>query len=155
MRNSLCLEKFDESSQYLSVIVFEMSSPQSSNRCARLRESDRTLRDGSFGWPCPRHFVPGYDRTVPPGRVRLGNGLGLGRSEPARSRFSLAWTSNLRTIVFVPSIVLVIELERSNSYSIIPFFPWLRVGSCVVRGAAGKPRFGRSLSLPLFHNATS
>src|ERR1700754_1154648 len=26
------------------------------------------LRAGSFGWRCPRHFVPGYDRTVPPGR---------------------------------------------------------------------------------------
>jgi hypothetical protein len=37
--------------------------------CAHLHESDRTLRDGSFGWRCPRHFVPGYDRTVPPGRV--------------------------------------------------------------------------------------
>jgi hypothetical protein len=35
------------------------------SRCARPRESDRTLRDGSFGWCCPRHFVPGYDRTVP------------------------------------------------------------------------------------------
>src|ERR1700726_4634645 len=21
-----------------------------------------------LGWRCPRHFVPGYDRTVPPGR---------------------------------------------------------------------------------------
>ena len=20
-----------------------------------------------LGWRCPRHFVPGYDRTVPPG----------------------------------------------------------------------------------------
>jgi hypothetical protein len=34
-----------------------------------LHESDRTLRDGSFGWRWPRHFVPGYDRAVPPGRV--------------------------------------------------------------------------------------
>jgi hypothetical protein len=38
------------------------------NRCACLRESDRTLRDRSFGWRCPRHFVPGYDRTVLPGQ---------------------------------------------------------------------------------------
>jgi hypothetical protein len=49
------------------------------NRCARPRESDRTLRDGSFGWRCPSHFVPGYDRTVPlgqkPPRVE---GLALG-----------------------------------------------------------------------------
>jgi hypothetical protein len=35
---------------------------------ARPRESDRTLRDGTFRWRCPRHFVPGYDRTVPPGQ---------------------------------------------------------------------------------------
>jgi hypothetical protein len=31
------------------------------------RESDRTLRDGSFEVALSRHFVPGYDRTVPPG----------------------------------------------------------------------------------------
>src|SRR5262249_54013564 len=31
--------------------------------------SYRTLRDGSFGVPCPRHFVPGYDRAVPPGHL--------------------------------------------------------------------------------------
>jgi hypothetical protein len=27
----------------------------------------RTLRDGSFNGRGPRHSVPGYDRTVPPG----------------------------------------------------------------------------------------
>jgi hypothetical protein len=31
--------------------------------------SYRTLRDGSFGWRFSRHFVPGYDRTVPPGQL--------------------------------------------------------------------------------------
>src|SRR5208283_3023886 len=50
-----------------SVLVFKISSLHSSNRCAHLHESHRTLRDGSLGWRCPRHFVPGYDRTVPPG----------------------------------------------------------------------------------------
>ncbi len=30
--------------------------------------SYRTLRDGSFGVRCPRHFVPGYDHAVPPGQ---------------------------------------------------------------------------------------
>ena len=25
-----------------------------------------------FGWRCPRHFVPGYDRTVPPGHFATG-----------------------------------------------------------------------------------
>jgi hypothetical protein len=29
-------------------------------------QSDRTLRDGSFEVALSRHFVPGYDRTVPP-----------------------------------------------------------------------------------------
>jgi hypothetical protein len=56
----------------VSVFLFETLSLQSSTWCARLRESDRTLRDGSFGRRCPRHFVPGYDRTVPPGRVLAG-----------------------------------------------------------------------------------
>jgi hypothetical protein len=34
--------------------------------------SYRTLRDGSFGWRFSRHFVPGYDRTVPPGQFATG-----------------------------------------------------------------------------------
>jgi hypothetical protein len=34
--------------------------------CAR---SYRALRDGSFEGCFPRHFVPGYDRVVPTGRV--------------------------------------------------------------------------------------
>jgi hypothetical protein len=38
-----------------------------SNRCIHLHESYRTLLDGSLGWRCARHFVPGYDRIVPPG----------------------------------------------------------------------------------------
>jgi hypothetical protein len=48
-----------ESQRYLSStcapcfcfsFLFETSSLQSSNRCAHLHESNRTLRDGSFGW---------------------------------------------------------------------------------------------------------
>jgi hypothetical protein len=27
---------------------------------------------GFSGWRFPRHFVPGYDRTVPPGRFATG-----------------------------------------------------------------------------------
>jgi hypothetical protein len=30
--------------------------------------SYRTLRDGLAGARCPRHFVPAYDRAVPPGQ---------------------------------------------------------------------------------------
>ena len=47
---------------------FEISSFRSSNRCANPYGSHRTLRDGLFVGACSRHFVPGYDRTVPPGR---------------------------------------------------------------------------------------
>jgi hypothetical protein len=36
--------------------------------CAR---SYRTLRNGSFEGRFPRHFVPGYDRIVPPGRTSI------------------------------------------------------------------------------------
>ena len=47
---------------------------QSSNRCPHLHESHRTLRDGSLGWrTSPRHFVPGYDRTLPPGHFATGS----------------------------------------------------------------------------------
>jgi hypothetical protein len=38
------------------------------SKCAHLQASDRILRDGSFGVAIPRHLVPGYDRTVPPGQ---------------------------------------------------------------------------------------
>jgi hypothetical protein len=31
--------------------------------------SDRTLRDGSLEVALSRHFVPGYDRVVPPGQL--------------------------------------------------------------------------------------
>jgi hypothetical protein len=34
----------------------------------------RTLRDGLLGVGLPRHFVPGYDRTVPPGHFATGSG---------------------------------------------------------------------------------
>ena len=40
---------------------------RSSNPSVHPHRSYRTLRDGSFGVRCPRHFVPGYDRAVPPG----------------------------------------------------------------------------------------
>jgi hypothetical protein len=35
---------------------------------------DRTVPSGTalLGWRCPRHFVPGYDRTVPSGTALLG-----------------------------------------------------------------------------------
>ena len=33
------------------------------------RRSYRALRDGSFEGRFPRHFVPGYDRVVPPGQI--------------------------------------------------------------------------------------
>jgi hypothetical protein len=46
----------------------EGQSLQSSNRRAYRRESDRTLRDGSFEVALSRHFVPGYYRAVPPGQ---------------------------------------------------------------------------------------
>ena len=50
-------------SQYFFVIVFEISSLQSSNRCARLQESHRTLRDGPLlggvpGTSCQATIAP-------------------------------------------------------------------------------------------------
>ncbi len=55
----------------LSDTAFEISSLQSSNRWAHLPGSYRTLRDGSSRRTCPRHFVPGYDHSVPLGRYRF------------------------------------------------------------------------------------
>jgi hypothetical protein len=52
--------------------VFLVGMGAISNRCAYLHESYRTLRDGSLGWRCSRHFVPGYDQVSAYG-VSLGN----------------------------------------------------------------------------------
>src|SRR5271166_3891080 len=65
----------------------EISPLQSSNRCAYLHESHRTLRDGSLGWRCPRHFVPGYDRTVPPGHFATASSLATSHQPPATSHY--------------------------------------------------------------------
>jgi hypothetical protein len=53
--------------RFVSNLHSQFDHTESSNRCAHLHESYRTLRDGSLGWRFSRHFVPGYDRTVPPG----------------------------------------------------------------------------------------
>ena len=39
-----------------------------------LATPDHTVPYGTalLGWRCPRHFVPGYDRTVPPGHFATG-----------------------------------------------------------------------------------
>jgi hypothetical protein len=37
--------------------------------CTRKDGLDRTLRDGSLEVALSRHFVPGYDRVVPPGQL--------------------------------------------------------------------------------------
>ena len=77
-RESLCHGKnciVGQKSYNKNVFSFRIRNfvtPITSNRCAHLHESHRTLRDGSLGWRCPRHFVPGYDRTVPPGHFATG-----------------------------------------------------------------------------------
>jgi hypothetical protein len=67
----------------LSVFGFEVSSLQSSNRWAHLRESHRALRDGSFGVPLSQalrarlrsHRPSGTFRNrLCPGLPRLGKG---------------------------------------------------------------------------------
>jgi hypothetical protein len=52
---------------------------QSLNRCARLRESDRTLRDGSFGWRCPQALRARLRSHRPSGTkaIRPSKGLAL------------------------------------------------------------------------------
>src|SRR5580704_15146520 len=84
-----------------------------------LHESDRTLRDGSFGWRGPRHFVPGYDRTVPPGRGLAGapqeqavGGLPtLSSNRPSGEKDALMTgcinSSVLKTFLDVENIVLL------------------------------------------------
>jgi hypothetical protein len=45
--------------------------------------SCRILRDGSFEGRCPRHFVPGYDRGVPPGQMPFAHPGGTSQSPAA------------------------------------------------------------------------
>jgi hypothetical protein len=65
--------------------------PNSSHPC-----TNHTVPYGAalLGWRCPRHFVPGYDRTVPPGRRTSQTALnfvpfnpGLSSPAPAGRRF--------------------------------------------------------------------
>jgi hypothetical protein len=60
----------------LSLVFHNFVTPiiESVRSSAHLHESYRTLRDGCFGWRRPRHFVPGYDRTVPPGHFAMARG---------------------------------------------------------------------------------
>ena len=56
----------------LSDTAFEISSLQfSESGAANLHTcTNHTVPYGTalLGWRCPRHFVPGYDLAVPPGR---------------------------------------------------------------------------------------
>jgi hypothetical protein len=57
--------------------------------------SYRTLRDGPFEGRFPRHFVPGYDRTVPPGHMGTATALNaeMSKLRPGRSCRSCAISS--------------------------------------------------------------
>jgi hypothetical protein len=69
----------------VSVFLFETSSLQSSNRCAYLHESDRTLRDGSFGW----RAVPGTScqATIAPSLRDAFSPAPLGHNPKSLSAF--------------------------------------------------------------------
>jgi hypothetical protein len=63
---------------------------------------DRGLRDADTpypagrsyrGWRFPRHLVPGYDRTVPPGHFATGSGWAYPRGVIDRAN-----SANLRVI---------------------------------------------------------
>jgi hypothetical protein len=58
--------------------------------------SYRTLRDGSFEGRFPRHFVPGYDRTVPPGH--------MGTATALNAETAAALTDLVRDVPAVPGL---------------------------------------------------
>jgi hypothetical protein len=45
-----------------------------SDRIGAHTDTDQTVPYGTalWGWHCPRHFMPGYGRTVPPGHLATG-----------------------------------------------------------------------------------
>jgi hypothetical protein len=49
--------------------VMAVPEPGPPRRHADTPHADTTL----LGLRCPRHFVPGYDRTVPPGHFATGS----------------------------------------------------------------------------------
>jgi hypothetical protein len=64
---------FDVKNRFLNIDFFSFPTRNFVtpiiNRGAHTCKIRPTLRDGSLGWRCSRHFVPGYDRCVPPGRA--------------------------------------------------------------------------------------
>jgi hypothetical protein len=63
-----CQEEFDESKPiFFSYRTRSFVTPIIESVCTPARI--RPYPTGRlFGWRCPMHFVPGYDRTVPPGQ---------------------------------------------------------------------------------------
>ena len=60
----------------LSLVFHNFVTPiiESVRSSAHLHESYPYPTGRLFGWRRPRHFVPGYDRTVPPGHFAMGSG---------------------------------------------------------------------------------
>src|SRR5271165_3393155 len=122
------------------VFAFEISSLQSSNRCAHLHESHRTLRDGSLGWRCPRHFVPGYDRCCPYGALAGIASASSHKSEAYRRRRFGRFSRRERRAYFDPYVRS--EQRRKSAQSAIG----------PPNGFAVTPRRSRgSVTLPAYH----
>jgi hypothetical protein len=59
--------RYDRAHQIPEVFLVEFRHSNHRIGAHNLHESHRTLREAPLGRRCPRHFVPGYDHTVPPG----------------------------------------------------------------------------------------
>src|ERR1700721_1369289 len=67
-----CIVVRNYTTQNFYVLYLKFSLLQSSNRAHTYTNQTVPYGTALLGWCCSRHFVPGYDRAVPPGHLATG-----------------------------------------------------------------------------------
>src|SRR6516225_837361 len=86
--------------------------------------SYRTLWDGSFGVRCPRHFVSGYDRAVPPGHLPVALTPPSAHGTSPISDQTVSYTCGTGTLrPCVPGVRVALRSLTPDALSISEKFP--------------------------------
>ena len=135
-RESVChgkkLYRRSEIIQHKSFYVSCSKFRHSNHRIGAHTCANHTVPYGTalLGWRCPRHFVPGYDRTVPPGHFATAssyNELALMGFKPRAEILQSLRDKNRPNPLFISAI-----LNRSNIGSDVSFQLHFCLLFCVV-----------------------